>query len=166
MYQVRYWNLLKELKAQVAYLHAYAASDELFDKSVNIFLAVTSSASIAGWAMWNEYQLIWACIIATSQVVTAVKPFLPFRKRLKAVSDLNTQIQAIFLEAETGWYKVAEGCITEEEIHHETVRLKGRVLSAERSCMNGLVLPRKRKLKEIAETAADEYFTVNYLGEA
>ena len=102
MYQIRYWNLLKELKAQVAYLHAYAASDEFLDKSVNIFLAVTSSASIAGWALWNEYQLVWACIIAASQVVTAIKPFLPFRKRMKAVSDLNTQIQSIFLDAETG----------------------------------------------------------------
>ncbi|MFP6845545.1 MAG: hypothetical protein VB958_10075 [Thalassolituus sp.] len=165
MYQIRYWNLLKELKAQVAYLHAYAASDEFLDKSVNIFLAVTSSASIAGWALWNEYQLVWACIIAASQVVTAVKPFLPFRKRLKAVSDLNTQIQSIFLDAETGWYRVSEGCLTEEEIHQETVRLKGRVLSAERSTLNGLVLPRKRTLKEIAENSADEYFTINYLGE-
>tara|TARA_B100001109_G_scaffold254581_2_gene254767 strand:- start:143797 stop:144297 length:501 start_codon:yes stop_codon:yes gene_type:complete len=165
LYQIRYWNLLKELKAQVAYLHAYAASDEFLDKSVNIFLAVTSSASIAGWALWNEYQLVWACIIAASQVVTAIKPFLPFRKRMKAVSDLNTQIQSIFLDAETGWYRVSEGCLTEEEIHQETVRLKGRVLSAEGSTLNGLVLPRKRTLKELAEKSADEYFTVNYLGE-
>ncbi|MEF1299457.1 hypothetical protein QTO08_27290, partial [Vibrio parahaemolyticus] len=105
-----------------------------------------------------------ACIIALSQVVTAIKPFLPYRKRLKAVSELNNQVQAIFLEAETIWYKVSEGLLTEEEIHEETVRLKGRILSAERASLNGIVLPRKIKLKEAAENAADEYFTENYLG--
>ncbi|MEG7597098.1 hypothetical protein H2659_17795 [Vibrio cholerae] len=164
MYQLRYWNLLKELKAQIAYLHGYAAKDEWTDKALSIFMAIASSASIATWALWKEHQMVWACIIALSQVVTAIKPFLPYRKRLKAMSELNNQVQAIFLEAETIWYKVSEGLLTEEEIHEETVRLKGRILSAERASLNGIVLPRKIKLKEAAENAADEYFTENYLG--
>ncbi|ELH7496648.1 hypothetical protein BS100_23465 [Vibrio parahaemolyticus] len=127
-------------------------------------MAIASSASIATWALWKEHQMVWACIIALSQVITAIKPFLPYRKRLKAVSELNNQVQAIFLEAETIWYKVSEGLLTEEEIHEETVRLKGRILSAERASLNGIVLPRKNKLKAAAENAADEYFTENYLG--
>ena len=164
MYQLRYWNLLKELKAQIAYLHGYASKDEWTDKALSIVMAIASSASIATWALWKEHQIVWACIIALSQVVTAIKPFLPYRKRLKAVSELNNQVQVIFLEAETIWYKVSEGLLTEEEIHEETVRLKGRILSAERTSLNGIVLPRKNKLKEGAESAADEYFTENYLG--
>ncbi|ENH2499084.1 hypothetical protein ABVY78_004684 [Vibrio parahaemolyticus] len=164
MYQLRYWNLLKELKAQIAYLHGYVAKDEWTDKALSIFMAIASSASIATWALWKEHQMVWACIIALSQVITAIKPFLPYRKRLKAVSELNNQVQAIFLEAETIWYKVSEGLLTEEEIHEETVRLKGRILSAERASLNGIVLPRKNKLKAAAENAADEYFTENYLG--
>lgn len=164
MYQERYWNLLKELKAQVVYLHSYAASDEFKDKSINVFLAIASSSSIAAWAIWKEHQIVWAFIIAVSQVVTAVKPFLPFRQRLKAVAELNTHIQAIFLNAEQGWYKVSEGLLSEEEIHNETSRFKDKILSAERSCLNGTLLPKKTKLKKSAEEDADEYFTINYLG--
>ncbi|MDN3379724.1 MULTISPECIES: hypothetical protein [unclassified Pseudoalteromonas] len=164
MYQLRYWNLLKELKAQIGYLHNYASDDEWTDKALNIFMAIASSASIATWAIWKEHQLVWACIIALSQVVTAIKPFLPYQKRLKAISELNNQIQAIFLEAESIWYKVSEGLLTEQEIHQETVRLKGRIIAAERASLNGLVLPRKHKLKVAAEKAAGEYFTDNYLG--
>jgi len=165
MYQERYWNLLTELKAQVVYLHAYAASDEFIDKAINIFLAIGSSSSIAAWAVWKEHQLFWASVIAVSQVVTAIKQFLPFRQRLKAVAELNTHIQSIFLDAEQGWYKVSEGLLTEEEIHNETSRLKDKILSAERACLNGVILPRKGKLKDSAEEIADEYFTINYFGE-
>ena len=145
MYQERYWNLLKELKAQVAYLHGYAASDEFKDKTINIFLAIASSSSIAAWAIWKEHQLVWACIIAISQVVTAVKPFLPYRQRLKATSDLNTNIQSIFLEAEQGWYAVAEGLLTEAQIHIKTSQLKDRILSAEKTCLNGIIPGRDRE---------------------
>lgn len=165
MYQERYWNLLKELKAQVAYLHGYAASDEFLDKSINIFLAITSATSIAAWAVWKDHQIIWACIIATSQVITAIKPFLPFRQRSKSISELNTHVQAIFLEAEQGWYKVSEGELTKEEIHMKISKLKDRMLSAERTCLNGTILPHKRKLKTASEVVADEYFTLNYLGD-
>ena len=91
--QQKYWSLLKELKTHVIYLHNYAASSEWQDKSVNIFLAITSSSSIAAWAIWQEHQIVWAVIIASSQVATAVKPFLPFRQRLSPISDLNDAIQ-------------------------------------------------------------------------
>jgi hypothetical protein len=163
VYQTRYWNLLKELKAQVEYLHGYAARDEFYDKAVNVFLGLTSSVSIAGWAIWTEYQLVWACIIAASQVVTAIKPFFPFNQRLNVVSELNNHIQSIFLETERGWFKVSEGQLSEEEIHNETVKLKDRVLSAERASLNGVILPRKLDLKKNSEAYADEYFTINYL---
>ncbi len=58
---------------------------------------------------------------------------------------------------------MSEGQLTEEEIHNETVKLKDRVLSAERASLNGVILPRKLDLKKSSEASADEYFTINYL---
>ena len=68
MYQLRFWNLLKELKAQEIYLQLYACRDESIDKTINIILAVASSSSIAAWAIWKEFQIVWAVLIATAQV--------------------------------------------------------------------------------------------------
>ena len=162
VYQQRYWNNLKELKTHVIYLHNYAAQSEWWDKAINIFLAITSSSSIAAWAVWQKYDLLWAFIIALSQVVTAVKPFLPYRQRLKAISELNDKIQEISLKSERNWYDVAEGELTEKEIHELCIALKNESLIAEIKFLKNLILPKKENLLKRAEKEADIYLKNNY----
>lgn len=161
-YQQRYWNQLKEFKTHVIYLHNYAAQSEWWDKAINIFLAITSSSSIAAWAIWQKYQLLWAAIIATSQVVTAIKPFLPYKQRLKAISDLNDKMQEISLKSEKEWFSVAEGELTEKQIHELNIQLRDQALEAEKKCLKSIVLPTNKKLLKKAEAEADLYFRKNY----
>lgn len=161
-YQQKYWSLLRELKTHVIYLHNYAASSEWWDKAINIFLAITSSSSIAAWAIWQQYQIVWAVIIALSQVITAIKPFLPFRQRLKPISDLNDQIQEISLECERHWHSVAEGELTEKEIHELYISLKDKSLKAEKKSFRDIVLPKNSKILACAEKEADLYLSNTY----
>ena len=161
-YQKKYWGLLKELKTHVIYLQNYAANSEWWDKTINIFLAITSSTSIAAWAIWQEHQIIWAVIIALSQVITAIKPFLPFKQRLKPISDLNDIIQELWLESEKHWYSVSEGELTEKEIHDLYINLKSKTIKAENECFKNLVLPKNSKLLANAEKDADIYLTNTY----
>jgi hypothetical protein len=162
VYQQRYWNQLKELKVHVIYLHLYAAHSEWWDKAINIFLAITSTSSIAAWAIWQKYQIIWAVIIAGSQVVTAIKPFLPYKQRLKAVSELNDKIQEISLECEKTWFSVAEGELTEKQIHDFFIQLKVKALTAEKKILNNIVLPKNDTMLKAAEKEADSYLQTNY----
>ncbi|QKX17751.1 hypothetical protein [Microbulbifer sp. YPW1] len=161
-YQQKYWSLIRELKTHVIYLHNYAARSEWWDKAINILLAITSSSSIAAWAIWQEYQLLWAVIIALSQVVTAIKPFLPFKQRLKPISDLNDQIQDISLDCERHWFSVAEGELTEKEIHDLYISLKDKSLKAEKKALKDLVLPKKKKILQEAEKEAEQYLVNTY----
>ena len=162
VYQQRYWNQLKELKTHVIYLHYYAARSEKWDKSVNIFLAVTSSSSIAAWAIWQQYQIVWAVIIALSQIVTAVKPFLPYRQRVKAISELNDKIQEIYLKCEKGWFSVAEGELTDKEIHDYFISLRDKAVTAERRYFKNTILPKNKSMLRLAEKEAELYLSQNY----
>lgn len=161
-YQQRYWNQLKEFKTHVIYLHNYAAHSEWWDKAINIFLAITSSSSIAAWAIWQEHQIVWAIIIAASQVVTAIKPFLPYKQRLKAVCELNDKIQEISLKSEKEWFSVAEGELTEKQIHDLNIQLRDEALTAEKKYLKSMILPKKEKLLKKAEEEADLYLSKNY----
>lgn len=161
-YQQKYWSLLRELKTHVIYLHNFAAKSEWWDKAINIFLAITSSSSIAAWAIWQQYQIVWAVIIALSQVITAVKPFLPFRQRLKPIRDLNDQIQEISLECERHWFSVAEGELTEKEIHDLYISIKDKSLKAEKKALKDIVLPKDRKILALAEKESDLYLSNTY----
>ncbi|WP_048481421.1 hypothetical protein [Methylotuvimicrobium alcaliphilum] len=161
-YQYRYWNTLKELRTHVMYLHDYATHSEWWDKATNIFLALASSSSIAAWAIWKDQQIVWACIIALAQIISAIKPFLPYKQRLGVISELNDKIQEIALECEKKWFDVAEGELTEREIHDLQIELRNKAFNAEKRILKGVILPRKNKILKSAETKADLFLRNNY----
>ncbi|OES30877.1 hypothetical protein [Alteromonas macleodii] len=163
MYQQKYWNLLKELKVHVLYVQNYAVKQSKYDQSLDVFLAITSSSSIAAWAIWQEYPFVWGAIIAISQVITAIKPLLLYKKRLKALDDLLDSLSQIALKAERDWFFVAEGMWTEEEIHNRWADLKEETLKSEKKCLNGITLPKDLISLRAAETEADLYFESTYL---
>jgi hypothetical protein len=161
-YQEKYWAQLKELKTHVIYLQGYAEHADWWDKTVDIFLAITSSSSIAAWAVWQKYPLVWGAIIALSQIITAIKPFLPYKQRVRAISELTDKIQNISLKCEKGWFSVAEGKLTEEEIHELYINLKQESVSAEQTCLKNVVLPEKQKILSEAEKKTELYLTNTY----
>ena len=108
-YQSLYWDTLVQLRANVYYLQAYQIHLEKWDNRIQIFLAITSSSSIGGWVIWNEYGIIWGALIAASQVINAIKRFLPFQKRAKQTGSLNTEVEKLALDAESQWFSVFEG---------------------------------------------------------
>ncbi len=153
---------MKELKTHSFYIQIFAIEQSRNEQWLNIFLAITSSTSIAAWAIWKDYAFIWGIIIALSQVVTAVKPFLPYKKRLDALNQLGDSIAELSLAAERDWYYVAEGKWTEHEIHSKWADLKEKSLAAEKKCLGNLTLPRNTKALQQAENKADLYFTSTY----
>ena len=164
-YQSRYWSELREIKTHVIYLQKYAASSDWWDKAINILLAITSSSSIAAWAIWQKYSMVWAIIIALSQVITAIKPFLPYKQRLKVLGEFNDKLQEISLNCERNWFNVAEGKLTEEEIHDLYINIKNQSLEAERKYLKNIVLPKNKRILREAEEEANLYLKKTYHGE-
>lgn len=163
-YQRRYWTELFELRVHVNYLELYMEESELKDKSINIFLAVTSSSSICGWAIWNKYGFIWAVIIAASQLINAVKQFLPYRTRLKATSGIMRELEELSIFAEKKWFDVAEGKLTEEEINKLQFEIRSKKTKAIQKHLGMNTLPEKGKLFREAKQSAEIYIN-NFYGE-
>jgi len=161
-YPQKFWNQLKELKVHSYYIQNYAVNQNKYEQAMNIFLAITSSSSIAAWALWKEYDYIWAFIIAASQVITAIKPLLPYKKRLAALHKLGDSLAQLSLSAEKDWFFVSESKWTEEEIHSKWADLKAKALSAEKKSLSGITLPKNKKALIKAEEEADLYLASTY----
>lgn len=73
------------------------------DKTLNIILAITSSGSIASWAIWKEYAMLWSICIALSQVITTLKPFFPFHKNVHSLNMRCYKQELLFLELIEMW---------------------------------------------------------------
>jgi hypothetical protein len=78
--------------------------------------AIASSSAIGAWAVWQSYSMVWATILATSQVADALKDVFPFTARHKAANDLVMNLEALLIEALYEAEGVYAGQFTEEEI--------------------------------------------------
>lgn len=74
-----------QIKAWIFYLDLYGEDSYKWEKRINIFGAIAASTSIAAWAICQQLSFVWSLIIAISQVLNAVKEFMPYSKRLKAI---------------------------------------------------------------------------------
>ncbi len=100
---------------------------------------------------------MWAIIIAASQVLTAVRPFFPYRTRLKALSGLGAELDGLAISAENDWFKVSEGLLSEAEIHSLTMSLKRKILATTSKHFPGTSLPERELLLDRAEREAERY---------
>ncbi|MDD5065219.1 MAG: hypothetical protein PHQ35_10745 [Phycisphaerae bacterium] len=162
-YQDRYWKEFFQLRVHVDYLELYMEQSEFIDKTINIFLGITSSSSICGWVIWQKYSFVWAVIIAISQLVGAIKQFLPYQTRLKAVSGILRDFEELLIIAEMKWFDVSEGNLTEEEINKLQFDIRSKKTKALRKHLEINTLPTKGKLLKKAKQLAETYIK-NFYG--
>lgn len=98
-----------------------------WERILNIVLAISSSASIAGWAIWDPCAFVWGCIIAISQVITALKPIFPFSKHVHTLNTRCYKQEALFLELDSLWYGLQDGSISEKVAKIQLKHLKQRL---------------------------------------
>lgn len=150
-YQKRYWQELYDLKVHTAYLEIYLLKTEKIDTVINAFLAVASSGSIAGWAIWKEQQFIWASIIVLSQFITAIKTFLPYNLRIKNISKVLKEMESISIHYEKNWFYISEGQKTIEETNTLRFEMKEKKSQLMQKYFATNMLPVKKKYLEEAE---------------
>lgn len=163
--QRRYWQEFADLKRDALYISFYHAKDEKIDRYLNIISAVASSSSIGGWVIWQKVALFWASVIAISQVLSAVKEYLPYKARLKGLSTLGHDLSALALSAENDWFKISHGMLTEKEVHDLYINLKEKIQHAVKNSFPNSSLPEVKSLLEKAESSTQLYLRRYLSGE-
>lgn len=154
-----YWNLLKQSRFELEYCEEFIGITNKFETRINFFLALSSSSSIAAWTIWQSLFTLWAIIIASSQVITTIKPLLPYKKRLELLQNMRIELSKLFLQIEIFWNKIATGGVTDEEINKKTEEFKIRENDILSTHLGQHVLPDNRKIEEIANLKAKRYLT-------
>ena len=160
--QSQYWKELYQLKTHIGFIERQLEKSERIDRFFKIVLALASSSSIGAWAIWNEYSWIWAGIIAFSQVITAVMPFLPYKNRIKSYSSLLNELEELMIQAEFKWHSISEGTLTASEIN----KARFGIRTAKQKSLKKHIpttIPTDNKLHEQAEVSASEYLNNFYL---
>lgn len=160
--QLQYWIELQALYAHAKYLELYQLQSENIERVIGIVLAVTSSASIGGWAIWKEYAFFWGVMIMASQVVSVVYKFLPFKSRIKPLSSAGVELSVLADGAERKWFDVASGTMTEREINDLRFSIRAKKSAIMKSAFSGMALPEQTRLMRKAEEQMSAYFKSHY----
>jgi hypothetical protein len=158
MGQEHYWKEFYRLKVHVIYLELQLGRTEAIDRGLKIFLAVTSSASIGAWAIWKELTVLWAILIAGTQVINAIRQYLPYKDRLRCISGLINELEELVLTVEAKWLDMANGDLTDAEIRKALSNLRTLRQRAFKKHFPDKVLPEDNGLFAQAEGKAQAYF--------
>lgn len=163
MEQSLYWKELFQLKVHNELVELFVKRSERIDRCLNMFIAIASSASIGAWAVWKEFAFIWAIIIALSQIVHAIRAYLPFQERLKLLTQLRNSYSELFIYSDTRWPEVASGGLNNADISKIRSEIRSRKLEFEKKAFPNSSLPEDDALFEKASLSAERYFK-NFYG--
>jgi len=161
MVQDQYWKELYQLKTHIRYIELLMERSEKIDRTLKMILAIASSTSIGGWVIWRELFGLWATIIAASQVISAINPYLPYRSRIKEYTSLLHELEELMIQAEFKWYSIAEGELTASEIN----KARFDIRATKQKSLNKHILttiPTDKNLHSKAEQSAKDYLTTFY----
>lgn len=162
MQQVRFWRELVQLRAHIDYLSLYRLQCDKINRGISMFLAVAASGSIAAWAVWREFSMLWGAIIALSHLLAAIRSYLPFEKRWSAASDLASKFESLFVRWEAAWQQVASGELREDQIADRLFQLKKTKIDIQEKTLKGVSLPDNPKFQDLAAKRAELYFATLY----
>ena len=164
MVQEQYWKEIYQLKTHINFIELQLEKSENIDRGLNILLAIASSSSIGAWVIWTHLSWLWAGIIASSQVVSAIKSYLPYKNRIKAYTSLLHELEELMIQAEFKWHAIAGGKLTASEIHK--ARFEIRAAKQKKKKKNIFTtIPTNNSMHKKAEESANEYFNNFYLTE-
>ncbi len=156
--QEHYWKEFYRLKVHTNYTELLLGRTEFIDRGLKMFLAIASSASIGGWVLWQEHAMVWAIVIAGSQVVNAISQYLPYKERLRSFAGLLSDLEDLVIHVEDQWLRVAAGEVTEEEIRKSLLELRTRKSKSFKKHLPGTTAPEEGKLFAKAEQKTINYF--------
>jgi hypothetical protein len=111
-----YWRELVQLVTSSIYWRRYRDDRSKWVSRLGTLRAIASSGSIGAWVIWRDYALIWAAIIAASQVADALKNVFPFSREYKSANEHMLALDRILIDTELEWIRVFNGDYPEDQI--------------------------------------------------
>ena len=165
-YQERFWKQLFQLKHDIEYLRLYSEDSVRKEKIVSAAIAILSSGSVAAWLLIGKIEILWATIIVVTQLVNAIRPYLPYQRRVKHTAEQATELEGLFLYAERRWPEVFERELENKEIHRLSMDIEQQRTQFERNHFRGDPLPENKKHHRNAKERSEAYFRTFYGGDA
>ena len=110
----------------VRYCHEILKSYGRQDLSAKIFLAATSSSTVATWGIWAEVSWLWKSLSAGSALIAVALPILNWNKKMVEIADVHGTWVQIRNHYDSLWRQMQNNQFTDAqaEAAYETIKQK------------------------------------------
>lgn len=103
------WEHLLDAELNSRYWRCMVDRYKRKDQTAQIFLAVVTSGTVAGWALWEDFPLLWRTLSGASTLVAVSLPILKFPTKVELAADLYGRWTELCSEYERLWVSVQDG---------------------------------------------------------
>jgi hypothetical protein len=130
----------------------------MIERIINIGLTIISTGSLGGLFLWDNAQLLWSTILVVAQVVTAIKPYLPYAKRSQEIEKAIIELTVVYEEIEEKWNDIYNDKVDDADINTLYYQFCKKWDKADTKYLINDSLPRKPKLITKANEEKELYF--------
>jgi len=131
--RTRIWNNLANIRFKAFYCNHCSAFSGTFGRVYSFFLSFVSTGCIAAWAIWQQYPILWAIIVAIAQGLHVARPFIMFLKSEKEFLAMSFEYKHLYLSYERLWYDLENEVVTAERAEKKFYELRKKEIQIERT---------------------------------
>ena len=120
--KVLMWRGLLDADQNARYWRAMTLRYVRRERLAKIFLAILSSATVAGWSFWRDISLMWQSLSVVSAVVSVALPIFDVPKHVEAMGELHEKWHQLLNEYETLWS--VRATMSNSEVQKRLAKLK------------------------------------------
>jgi len=154
----QFWSCMAEIKHKEAYYLRYQERSRKIDRWITALCGITTATSVATWAMWLHIPWLWSLLIATSQLVQALKPHIfPYSEQLVALKFFLPSASQLLIQAEFEWNGIDNR--SDEEIRELVREYQLKIESLENKYRGDTWFTPKTHIADRAEEDRDQYLS-------
>lgn len=102
-FNCRYWGYLCQ---------RYSA----YDRNSKIFLAITSSSTVASWSLWAHIDWLWKGLSMVSALIAIAVPYINWEHSIEKILEIRAGWIDTQYEYEKIWRRVQSGSVDEKAV--------------------------------------------------
>jgi hypothetical protein len=143
----RVWRDMLTAEFNVEYLDQISRKFSRRERNIKIFLACTSSATVAGWSIWTPHPWVWQGLSAISAIIAVASPILDHKGLQERIRRTRTGWHELVFAYRALWPDL-DSEAHDEHLHYRIEELERRFIKVSEE---DIALPRDEQLMRVAQ---------------
>lgn len=118
------WESLLDADMNKRYWGYMARRYQKREQVATIFLAATSSTTVATWAVWKSIEWVWQTLSVVAAIISVALPILNYPRQIEPMVELTTKWGVIQLSYKNLWLSL--GLMPDTEALEEFKKIRGQ----------------------------------------